>query len=661
MSLTPGPHADGGAVSESPASNDWTPPPGDWLARNTDSCDFHMEAMQDLIRDPPSSFADAMARVVGEPEVEPGSSGREGAAGNAAARIGSCSSRPRSSSRAPLPAPVAISAVDAPTAPSQAAPVDAPAPRSVRPLLLSRTRLPIAGTGAVAWRRPVPASPSAASSALSASVAAGAIASGRTPPKAPVPAPVARAHGEAPADRSLVSSMATRLAQVERLNQQQAMKLAKQSQELDALRGELGKLQRSRAAVCSADGERTSDEASEKCSLDDVRRLRAERNQYRQQVEEMTKFLADYGLTWVGDAPLGDSDAEESIGDDEGDAHEDGGASEGADERNDRRGDGSTVAEKLSRPSSSIGLSNLNVNMQVMESRVKSLNAMVEKEGARIVSSRVGGAVHARLVADDALPLPLSFFKDGVKLGAHAFRSYESSGAQQLVRDILDGYFPYALKDEHPDGVAMRVLDRTRHAFREWLRDHASSDPDLGDGGDRLLPHGGHVLHHARAGAAEQFFGRQPERVVRDGQIWEVRGPAAKQSGLAGSCGSAASTGSASARGASVDPLVGDVDLLEANRASAAPFVRLQVKLEGGERIVLHMELSHTVGDLEEALARWHAENGLTAAEPIDHKRRLLRTAFPPRSYADRTQTLEQAGLAPSATLFVVVGEPCEA
>ena len=34
-----------------------------------------------------------------------------------------------------------------------------------------------------------------------------------------------------------------------------------------------------------------------------------------------------------------------------------------------------------------------------------------------------------------------------MKLGSHAFMAHELGPAQQLIRDILDGYFPFALKD----------------------------------------------------------------------------------------------------------------------------------------------------------------------------------------------------------------------
>lgn len=79
---------------------------------------------------------------------------------------------------------------------------------------------------------------------------------------------------------------------------------------------------------------------------------------------------------------------------------------------------------------------------------------------------------------------------------------------------------------------------------------------------------------------------------------------------------------------------------------------RLQVKLESRKRIILSMEPTHTVGDLQDTLESMLEEEGIR----LGHKQRLLlRTAFPPCTYTDRKQTLQGVGLVPTATLFAAV------
>jgi len=572
-----------------------------------------------------------------------------------------------------------------------------PVSRSARPLLLERSRFPSAGSGVVQWRRPVPApvSPAGASAgklppapsggevqwrqptpiappspacASAAALAAGAIASGRVPPKMPTtPSSGLLPDVRVAEEQNLVASMASRLARVERLNQQQAMKLAKQTHEVHALKSELDALRR--AGKASGD------------DCDELGILRAEREQLKQQVEDMIKFLGDYGLTWVGSPDGEGEDGEEP------------------------------ASDKLEEPSVSLGAyrgesqppptdsgyaeapSTLRIDIQLMESSVQALNAVVEKDCARIVSSRVGGAIHAKLVQDDASPVPLTFFSDGVKLGSHAFQAYDHASSQLLLRDIKDGYFPYALKDEYPDGVALKVVDRMSHLFSAWLHCHAQEDPELLEDGDRLVPAGSRIVR-GQGGAksvGERFLAKLPERVVRNGQICDVRSAVSKRLGgdaAARVASEPALRASAAASNAAVlegrdaaglcrtpdvvslldeevheeneDKLVRAADAAAPATSSASTghrreklFARLQVKLESGQRVMLHMEARHTIGDLEEALDRWRNDHGVARCLPPAGQRHALRTAFPPQSYTDRSRTLEAAGLLPNANLFM--------
>ena len=61
---------------------------------------------------------------------------------------------------------------------------------------------------------------------------------------------------------------------------------------------------------------------------------------------------------------------------------------------------GDSLAQRLSRPEKL-------VDVQLLRGRVEELNSLVE--GARVQRSAVAGTVHARLVADEMLPL--TFFE----------------------------------------------------------------------------------------------------------------------------------------------------------------------------------------------------------------------------------------------------------
>lgn len=338
----------------------------------------------------------------------------------------------------------------------------------------------------------------------------------------------------------------------------------------------------------------------------------------------MTDFLEDHGLAWVGPEEVSSNSEEE-----------------GTVEPVAQNSQDSPKGFRDGLPSKQPVTQTLDI--KVIEAKVQSLNEMVDSD-AHIVSQAVGGAVHARLSSNNyGMPLPLIFFADGLKLGEWAFQQFDSPSSQHLIRDILEGYFPYVLKDDFPNGVELKVVNRTAHKYSEWLSGHASSDKEVVDNGDRLAPVGGYALGQARD-VREQMLAKLPEKVIRDGQVCDVREEVAKKLGM----GSAV-------RNTSAPPASRDqhlVSLLKESRERNAPVAKLQVKVEGSERIVFEMEHSQTIGDLEDAVVDWCNIHNMPIAPSSQI---LLRTAFPPQGYPDRSRSLMDAGLTPTASLFVGV------
>ncbi|GAQ84682.1 hypothetical protein KFL_002000170 [Klebsormidium nitens] len=62
--------------------------------------------------------------------------------------------------------------------------------------------------------------------------------------------------------------------------------------------------------------------------------------------------------------------------------------------------------------------------------------------------------------------IPLTIYANGIQLGnGTEFRPAGSPAARSLLADILDGFFPYELKGTHPDGVPLRLVDRSAERF----------------------------------------------------------------------------------------------------------------------------------------------------------------------------------------------------
>merc|ERR1712072_723172 len=101
-----------------------------------------------------------------------------------------------------------------------------------------------------------------------------------------------------------------------------------------------------------------------------------------------------------------------------------------------------------------------------MQARVESINAILEQEPTP--SSESGPSNIARLVTEGCC-LPVTFFCDGLKLADHAFLSYGLRPAQDIIKDILDTKLPRNLSEERPQGMSLRVVDRTGSTFAVWL------------------------------------------------------------------------------------------------------------------------------------------------------------------------------------------------
>ena len=75
----------------------------------------------------------------------------------------------------------------------------------------------------------------------------------------------------------------------------------------------------------------------------------------------------------------------------------------------------------------------------------------------------------------------------------------------------------------------------------------------------------------------------------------------------------------------------------------------IQVKREDGQVLIFQMGVTRTVGDLRRRVQRSRGGGGGEQGD-VDFE---IRSAFPARSYTNMEETLEEAGLTPSATLFI--------
>lgn len=90
-------------------------------------------------------------------------------------------------------------------------------------------------------------------------------------------------------DQDLFTSMASRLTKLEQLNQSLRLEVKEKTIQVRCLEDENTSLKM----------------VADKSMLKEVKHLRIQRDEYKKQCGEMERFLADYGLNWIGNDGTG--------------------------------------------------------------------------------------------------------------------------------------------------------------------------------------------------------------------------------------------------------------------------------------------------------------------------------------------------------------------
>ncbi|EKX51872.1 hypothetical protein GUITHDRAFT_134207 [Guillardia theta CCMP2712] len=430
-------------------------------------------------------------------------------------------------------------------------------------------------------------------------------------------------NGDDAHDMSLVSAMASRLRHAE--------KAAAELREL--LKGKDSEIAELKSALAAKDA--STNEKNEyadpnfgRCkSTPDLSAMREQNNKLRELLKradhenktlikentEMKQFLRDYGMEWVGDSvSSGKSSANpQPLQMNEG-------------MWNQEVAQGKEVSEQdgndLSDRSGPEALETPFDPAQILTS-VKQLN-FIAGEGEKEVVAHNG----IRKLKEKA-QVSYTFYQDGIFARGGPLRPYKLKESKLLVKDLMDGYFPWELKEEYPDGVPIKVEFRLKE---KYSRDAASNfqafkagnskAPDIlrnlpnsviGPGGNiinikediekRIYP----VRERSKEDAEVFPIPSKYERSEKERTIVRVKKMADRQT----------------------DRQTGIERLTESNDTNVTY-----------EVVLAH---SSTIAELKTLLKSHTCIDGM-----------ILRTHFPAREYSDE-QTMISANLVPNALLFI--------
>jgi len=287
------------------------------------------------------------------------------------------------------------------------------------------------------------------------------------------------------------------------------------------------------------------------------------------------------------------------------------------------------------------------VDMALLRSRVDELNALAGDGKSQVVTGANG---ETKLKAVESISLVV--WEDGFQLRGGPHRPSSLPQNKAFLQDLLDGYFPYELKDQYPDGVPFQIMDRSTVAFTASAA--ASFQPFTGAGvslrAGAQQAKGFANVHSIKSFednpapplSAEKFSQQLPAAVIRNGKVFNVRDEIKEY--LQGGSGAAVSEVLLETPVMSSVMQPGRKIIRPTSSDGGRELTTLRVKdEEGSSTYVLKLHTEETIGQL-----RLYINKHRGHAHPYE-----IRSSFPVRTYTDTSETMLAAGLVPNAALFL--------
>ncbi|XP_015110679.1 uncharacterized protein LOC107036928 [Diachasma alloeum] len=153
--------------------------------------------------------------------------------------------------------------------------------------------------------------------------------------------------------------------------------------------------------------------------IDNAEQIQKRCMRFEARVGEMEKFLADYGLIWVGDN-LSKS--------------------------------GSKTLQQASNDF-------ITSNYALLMGNIKELNLSVGKDEVQVHHN------HGLASFKSPSCMTLKFYKNGIIVQKGRLRPYTDPQTRSFIQDILDGYFPSELQRDYPNGVPFKVEDHKTEMY----------------------------------------------------------------------------------------------------------------------------------------------------------------------------------------------------
>lgn len=362
-------------------------------------------------------------------------------------------------------------------------------------------------------------------------------------PSVPSSSPPPSSSPSSALDMSLITSLTQRLSTVEKIASKQAKSLGLKDRLLNDLQMQLKSLE-------------SNHDASLLYKLQkDLEEVRSENDSLKKQLSEMETFLNDYGLVWVGfragSGGSGTTDETTSTSEDETRTS-----------HSDEHSNETPTAINTTTTTTGVASNDIYFDVPSFLASVNELN-MIASDGS---SMRIHTNVHGVTKFLPPVSLDLILYKDGMWFRNGPLRVWSLKESREFIKDIQEGYFPYELKDEYPEGVCLAIIDRSKVYCHDMKMNGGASNSTnpsasstsftaFAGKGNRLedgkevegsSPNTSPATATAAAAASgvptpptlssaapppqplESFLSKLPSHVIQNGKVIEVRGEIGK-------------------------------------------------------------------------------------------------------------------------------------